>query len=485
VALEPEDRAKLRQFLVERFSLDELKNLAFDLGVDFELFAHQTKQEFSRGLIAYFERRDNLSCLVTELLRQRHDDDLAQLLAKLPARAANKKIQIIASEDVLQDVSVLLDELAKKLGISRHEVALVGAAWGSARLLISVPEDAIDRQVLSELRGLGEGEYEVAAVDTFDGLDTTSQEAWRLVARDWPPILRENVLRPAISWQEALAALKAAPFAAGRALLGRLRPWLWGIGVAGGLVIVGLVVRQTFFQGAATPTPTMTASPMPTPTATVAATLTPIPATPTPSPTSSASPSPTASSTPSPTITPSPTASHTPTPSVTPSATASHTPTPSATPSQTPVPAAVTPELIEPALGATYQNPITFRWKGLLIPGETYQVTAYHRESGRTIQSALLTTELWVTKLPPDQFGQWHWGVAVVRYGDVVAESAGGMFWFNPFPKEPPIITFTPTPTPAMATPTAWVPVPSPTWPVTPLAKMSDAASVSLYGRQN
>ena len=93
------------------------------------------------------------------------------------------------------------------------------------------------------------------------------------------------------------------------------------------------------------------------------------------------------------------------------------------------------------------------------------------------VQSAALTTEQWTTKLPPDQFGQWRWSVVVVSYGDVVAESAEGMFWFNPFPKEPPIITVTPTP--AMATPTAWVPVPSPTWPLTPLAKISDAASLS------
>jgi hypothetical protein len=474
MALEPADRAKLRQFLVERFNLDELKNLAFDLGVDFELFAHQTKQEFSRGLIAYFEHRDNLSCLVTELLRQRHDDDLARLLAKLPAPGASKKIQIIASEDVLQDVSSLLDELARKLKISRNEVALVGAAWGSVRLLISVPEDAIDPQVLSELRGLGEGEYEVAAVVTFDGLDGTSQEAWRLVARDWPPVLQDTILRPVISWQEALAALRAAPFAAGRALLGRLRPWLWGIGIAGGLVIVGLIVRQAFFQGAATPTPTTTASPTPASTATVAGTITPIPAT--PSQTPSSTPTQTASHTPTPSATPSP--SSTPTP------TASHTPTPSATPSLTSFPPAVTPELIEPALGATYQSPITFRWKGALIGGETYQVTAYHRESGQTVQSALLTTEQWTAKLPPDQFGQWRWSVAVVRYGDVAAESAERMFWFNPFPKEVSI-TVTPTQTPAPATPTAWVPVPSPTWPLIPLAEMSDAASVSSNGRQN
>jgi hypothetical protein len=67
-----------------------------------------------------------------------------------------------------------------------------------------------------------------------------------------------------------------------------------------------------------------------------------------------------------------------------------------------------------------------------------------------------------------------------VRYGDVAAESAERMFWFNPFPQEVPI---TVTPTPAPATPTAWVPVPSPTWPVIPLAETSDAAFISSGGR--
>ena len=36
--LELNERASLREFLVDRFSLDELKNLAFDLGVDYESF---------------------------------------------------------------------------------------------------------------------------------------------------------------------------------------------------------------------------------------------------------------------------------------------------------------------------------------------------------------------------------------------------------------------------------------------------------------
>jgi hypothetical protein len=47
--LEPNERASLREFLVGRFTLDELKNLAFDLGVDYESFAHQQRVSFLAG----------------------------------------------------------------------------------------------------------------------------------------------------------------------------------------------------------------------------------------------------------------------------------------------------------------------------------------------------------------------------------------------------------------------------------------------------
>jgi hypothetical protein len=40
-------RSRLRQFLTERFSLSELKDLSFDLGVDYEMFPHQTKGELT------------------------------------------------------------------------------------------------------------------------------------------------------------------------------------------------------------------------------------------------------------------------------------------------------------------------------------------------------------------------------------------------------------------------------------------------------
>jgi hypothetical protein len=75
---EPAEKALLRRFLVNRFSLSELKDLAFDLGVDHEILPHETKRGLARELITYFEHRDQLGCLMARVLRpQPSIDDLA------------------------------------------------------------------------------------------------------------------------------------------------------------------------------------------------------------------------------------------------------------------------------------------------------------------------------------------------------------------------------------------------------------------------
>jgi hypothetical protein len=190
VALEPTERARFRRFLVDRFSLGELKDLAFDLGVDHQSFPHETIREFSREMIADFERRDQLNCLVTEVLRRRPDNDLMQLLAKLPPCSPLEKMQIIVAEDLLQlpNASELVEELATKFEVSRHEVVLIGAAWRSMRLLMGLPEKAVDLRVMLEVRSLGDGKYHVISIATFDSLDSASQRAWSLVARKWSPV---------------------------------------------------------------------------------------------------------------------------------------------------------------------------------------------------------------------------------------------------------------------------------------------------------
>jgi hypothetical protein len=197
------ERAQLRRFLVSRFDLDELKDLAFDLGVDSQLFVHGNKRELSRELIAYCERRGMLSLLVTEALKHRPDNSLVQLLTKLPpASQPFKKVQIIVAEDLLEDVSEFLEELAAKLNVAQDEVVLISSTWGSMRLLVSLPQEKSNSLTGSQLRTLAGDKYHIS-ITAFDSLDSLSQNTWRFVSRDRPPIRQGNQLRPTVSWQDA------------------------------------------------------------------------------------------------------------------------------------------------------------------------------------------------------------------------------------------------------------------------------------------
>lgn len=204
--LDPVERAGLRQLLVDRFDLDELKDLAFDLGVDYQLFSHETTRTLARELIAYVERRGELNCLVAEVMKQRSDKSLAQLVTKLPACSPHKEMQIIVSQDLLTDVSELIDEMAMLLKLDRDDVVLIGAAWGSVRLLVGLPAKALNVQAVSRIRDLGDGKCWVVSVDFFESLDPASQKAWRFVAYEKPPARYGGVLRPVASWEEALEA---------------------------------------------------------------------------------------------------------------------------------------------------------------------------------------------------------------------------------------------------------------------------------------
>lgn len=90
--------------------------------------------------------------------------------------------------------------------------------------------------------------------------------------------------------------------------------------------------------------------------------------------------------------------------------------------------------LVLPEQGLSYQNPIFFRWDGRLYSGQAYQVTAYNVRTDYIEQSGLLTSSSWKVALPAEEFGEWHWRVAVVQGGQEVAVSDEGMFWFTPYP---------------------------------------------------
>jgi serine/threonine protein kinase len=67
------DAVALRQVLAERFDLEELRTVCFDLGVRFDDLPAEGQQAKARELVAYLQRRERLSQLVSYIRQHRPD----------------------------------------------------------------------------------------------------------------------------------------------------------------------------------------------------------------------------------------------------------------------------------------------------------------------------------------------------------------------------------------------------------------------------
>jgi hypothetical protein len=71
VSAAPPSEQTIRDVLLAKFSLDELRTLAFDLKIDADEIPGVTKSEFARELVNYCARRDLLAALVSAIRKQR------------------------------------------------------------------------------------------------------------------------------------------------------------------------------------------------------------------------------------------------------------------------------------------------------------------------------------------------------------------------------------------------------------------------------
>jgi hypothetical protein len=67
------DRVALREILSDRFNLDELRTLCFDLHIEFENLGGETKRAKAREIVAYCERAGRLDVLVAAVRKLRPD----------------------------------------------------------------------------------------------------------------------------------------------------------------------------------------------------------------------------------------------------------------------------------------------------------------------------------------------------------------------------------------------------------------------------
>ncbi len=172
---------------------------------------------------------------------------------------------------------------------------------------------------------------------------------------------------------------------------------------------------------------------------------------------------------PAPTVTPAPTSTFTPTPALaaTPLNTSaptfptaisviasSHAVCTTPMPVCVPVSCAVIPRLDAPPLrNAAYRNPITFRWRGSLNPGQVFYVTVdWCPDSGELAgqgvhiaQSGPLTGQSWTIDLPKikvnkewrDVVGVVCWTVSVLSGEDELSISRTASFYFDPLRGQP------------------------------------------------
>jgi hypothetical protein len=204
-----EYRPLLRQFLVEHFSLAEMKELAFDLCVSYDAFPHATAGEFAIELVGYFERRGRLRALVTKLLELRPSPSLAQILPELQGSESGYVIlQMRLLSDSLTDSNEWVSKLASALGgIGIEDIHILAMAGGSVLLLLGLPAEVIEVALgLSEDEALG-----IDEVTHFDALSQEERVTWHWVALLRPPQRVGEALRPTIAWKAALPRPQVSP----------------------------------------------------------------------------------------------------------------------------------------------------------------------------------------------------------------------------------------------------------------------------------
>lgn len=179
----PQERIALKDFLIERFSIGELEDIVFDLGLSHESFPHDSREHFARELFLYCERRSILSSLVIEILCRRTDAQqrFSGLMAKLEP-SPRKKVQILLPSNWLTIPEQRLAEIvAQHLrnifpSVLAEDIAIMRAAPDSTAL-VGLPVEAASVLIQSTNRHELPGPIH-QAVD-FESLSLERQMNWR------------------------------------------------------------------------------------------------------------------------------------------------------------------------------------------------------------------------------------------------------------------------------------------------------------------
>ena len=171
-----ETLAGMRRHLAVHFALDELKDLALDLGIAYDELPHDTRGNLARELVAYCERKDKLDELQTRIREWRPRD-------KYAASAALSLHQLPPPPGDFTGREAELAELCERLGAGATISGLQGMGGvGKTALALKLAEALMprypDAQFFLDLRG------------TSTPLAPAEAMAYNALAQSWPEITR-------------------------------------------------------------------------------------------------------------------------------------------------------------------------------------------------------------------------------------------------------------------------------------------------------
>lgn len=181
----------------------ELKQLMFQIGVASELFQYSELEYIRLSLIVFLEKYGWLGCLVNNL--KKNSPSTRKFPPKISSLSCppNIKVQVVLSvSHSLNQFTEQKEKLSVIFGVQAEKLVVMAAANNPLRLLLTLPRKHVD--ILSVLQNCLEYEDYLLSVTPFRLLSPLAQMAWQRIAWYEPFHLDNDVLTPAITWQEAL-----------------------------------------------------------------------------------------------------------------------------------------------------------------------------------------------------------------------------------------------------------------------------------------
>ncbi|HEX8600914.1 MAG TPA: hypothetical protein VF952_20630 [Chloroflexia bacterium] len=182
------DRTTLLEYFTSHYDMEQVETLVYELNINSELLKKPNLTVFCRELLQYCERNDKVGCLLLGAIKEKPDPAVEAICQRAPTCTPEVKLAVIIRDAGMKDLRRALLAFLEAQGLKPGEVSVIGAAAGSLRILIAVPEDVAQRILANPVRELAQGRYHVESIRRYSRLSPEEQLRWRAEARTGPAV---------------------------------------------------------------------------------------------------------------------------------------------------------------------------------------------------------------------------------------------------------------------------------------------------------